>query len=446
MIVVGGNAAGMAAATAARRRRPDLDITLVEQSGRIATANCSAPAYLDGRIVQVSALENLTPQNASEQYSLNVLTGHQALEIQPRAHRLAVRNAATGQTFDLPYDRLILSTGARPIRPSVPNVGARGILALRSLDDAEEIRRWLEIRRPSTFVVIGTGTIAQVCAEALKSHGLEIHFIGREEGLMEDLEKPISECLMQALLDAGIHVHFAENITGFQVSLENEVEAVEFPGQTLRCQGVLIAMGVAPNTDLARSAGLRLGVQETLQVDRRLGTSRAGIYACGDCTHSFFRTTNKPFYWPLATTASRQGRQAGEIAAGARGEDPGTLATRLWTCLGLQVARVGLSSKLARDMGVKHRVTHASAASKPGMYGGHSMDLALISDPETGRLLGAQIIGKEGVHARLCALSAAISGKLTLKEVENLDLGYSPELAALWDPVQIAGRLGRKRP
>ncbi len=445
LIVVGGNAAGMAAATNARRRRPDLDITLIEKGRRIAMATCSIPAYLENRIESISSLENLTPSAAADKYKLNVMTAHEAIAIEPRSHRLVVRNADTDQTFDLPYDRLILSTGARAIHPDWPNVHAKGIFTLRNLDDAFGLRSHIESRKPKRVVVVGAGTIAQVCASALRKLGPEVVMIGPEKRLMEYLEEPISSHISKTLETGNISLYFDHNIVGFKVTPEGEVSAVETTQREIVCQAVLLAIGVLPNTDLARSADLALGTQGTIRIDRHLMTSRQNIYACGDCTHTVLNITRKPIYWPLATTASRQGRQAGESAVGNQGEDPGTLATRLWTCFDLVIGRVGLSSAQAAGSGFKSQITTIEAASKPGFYGGHRITLVIISDSETGRVLGAQIAGREGVHARLNSMAAAISGKLTLKELENLDFGYTAELSGLWDPIQIAARVGRRQ-
>lgn len=435
----------MAAATSARRCRPDSDITIVERTPYLATATCSIPAFLDGRLQQIESLVNLTPQEVTQKYQLNVLTGHQAFEIDSRKHLLRARNLATEQILDLPYHRLILATGARPIKPKWPNINANGIFTLRGLEDASNLRNYIERRKPRRFVVIGTGTIAQVCAAALRSHGLEITFTGPTKSLMEDLEEPISERIREVLEQRGISHYIADNITGFKASLDNEVEAIELANQSIPCQGVLIALGVEPNVELGKTAGLALSVQNSLRIDRHLMTSRQGIFACGDCTHTTHKITHKPFYWPLATTASRQGRQVGAIASGAPGEDPGTLAARIWTCFDLQIARVGFSSSQAQEAGLQYTTTSIQASTKQKTHGGEVLDLVLISSKESGRLMGAQLVGKEGVQARFNALCVAIAGHLTLKNLENLDLGYTPELSNLWDPIQIAGRLGRKQ-
>ncbi len=444
LIIVGGNAAGMAAALRARRRRPDLDITIIEKSAYIAAATCSLPAFLEDRIAKIQSLVNLSPQEAASQHQLEVLTGHEALEIDPRGHQLTILNLATKQVTKLPYHRLILATGARPIRPNWPNINAGGIFTLRSLDEAQTLRNFLEQRRPRQFVVIGAGTIAQVCASALRSFGMEVRLIGQGDSLMKDLETPIHERIMSILVEGGIDVYFTDNEISLKVSHDNEVVAVDLAGKSFSCQGIMLAMGVEPRVELAKTAGIALSVQGAIRVDRHLMTSRQGIYACGDCAHSIFNLTHRPIYWPLATTASRQGRQAGENASGGQADDPGTLAARLWTCFNLQIAIVGLSSNRAKQQGIKHKITVTKANSKAPSYGGAQLDLVILSDPESGRILGAQMAGLEGIHARLAALSAAIAGRMTLKDLERLDFGFTPEISALWDPIHIAGRLGRR--
>lgn len=434
----------MAAALRARRRRPDLDITIIEKSSYIASANCSIPAYLDGRLAAVDSLQQLSPQTASSEHRLNVLIKHQALEINQRNHLVRVENLETGQTFDLPFHRLILSTGADPIRPNWQNVNAKGIFTLRNLEHAKNLRDYLERRKPRNFVVIGTGTIAQVCASALRSYGMQVMMIGQCEGLMEDLEPPISNRIRQALSEGGINDYFIDNYIAFKVSLDNEVEAVSTISKAFPCQGVLIALGVKPNVHLSETSGLTLGYSGAIRIDRHLMTSRFGIFSCGDCAETTNRIIHRPTYWPLATTAARQGRQAGESASGGQGFDPGTLQARIWTCFKLRIARIGLSPGQAKESGIKFMVTPIRARTRSRFYGGDELDLVVISDQKDGRIIGAQMAGYDGVLSKLNAFSAAITGKLTLKELENLDMGYSPELSSLWDPMQIAGRLGRR--
>ena len=435
----------MAAALRARRRRSDLDITVVEFGPYLACANCSIPAYLDGRLESIESLQNLTPEQATQEHHLNVLMRHRALEIDPRRHALKVRNLDTDQEFALPYHRLILATGARPIVPPIPNVRARGIFTLRHLTEAQALRHYLQTRKPRHFVVVGTGTIAQVCAASLRSYGMEVTFVGQDHALMADLEKPISERIYETLLANGITVYFADNIISFKVSLENEVQGLELPGRLIECDGVLLALGVQPNTDLARGADLALGLQGTIRVDRHLMTSRQYIYACGDCAHTTLRHNHKHFYWPLATTANRQGRQAGENASGGQGEDAGTLASRIWLCFGLQIGRIGLSTAQAQAAGFKPQLTAIKAPTNSKMYGGEFMDMVLIHNDPDGRILGAQMASLEGVLARLNSIAAAIAGRLSIQDLEDLDFAYTPEISSLRDPLQIAARQGRKR-
>lgn len=445
LIVVGGNAAGMAAALRARRNRPDIDITVVEKSDRISIANCSIPAYLEGLIESIDSLQVISPEEAFAQHRVDVLTGHQALEIHPTKHLLAVENLSTGQSFELPYHRLILSTGADPIRPDWPNVGAKGIFTLRNLDDAQSLRNFIERKKPAKFIVIGTGTIAQSCAAALRRHGLDVLMIGNSSGLMEDLEEPIAKRIHDTLVENDISEYYTDNLSGFKVSLEYEVTSVLEGSKSFPCQGVLLAMGVKPNVNLVKKTDISIGHSGAIRVDRHLMTSRQRIYACGDCAETVNRLTNRPIYWPLATTAARQGRQAGESACGGRGYDPGTFAVRLWTCFDLHIGRIGLSGIEAEENGFRANTTYVRAASKPSAFGGDELDLVLITDRKDDRLIGAQVAGREGVHARFNTLAAAIAGRLTLRDLENLDLGYTPRISNLWDPVQIGGRLGSKR-
>jgi NADPH-dependent 2,4-dienoyl-CoA reductase/sulfur reductase-like enzyme len=445
LLVIGANAAGMAAALRARRRRPDLDITVVERSERVAVANCAIPDFLHGRIATVDELQQLTLEQAREKHNLNILTTHKAVDIDPVRRYVSVTNLSTNQTFDLDYDALILATGADPIRPDWPNKNAPGVFTLRDACSAQSLRDFLERRKPESIAVIGTGTIAQGTASALSASGAKVTLIGLPGDLMVDLEPSINAKIIATLISNGINVYFSDNIYGFKVSLDGKVTGIVNGDELIPCECVLLAVGIRPNTELAKTAGISLGINGAIRVDRHLATSRSRIFACGDCAETHNRITNKPIYWPLATTAARQGRQAGESASGGIGQDPGTLMTRLWICFDLQVGRVGLSSRQAIEGGFKVQTTEIKALSKPKHAGGDEILLVLVNDRENGRILGAQAAGRKGILSRINTLAAAIVGKLTLSDLEGLDLGYTPELSTLWDPVLIAGRLGKKK-
>ncbi|MFH1862649.1 MAG: FAD-dependent oxidoreductase [bacterium] len=444
LIIVGGNAAGMTAALRARRLSPELDITVIEQSDFISGANCSIPAYLEGKISDISALIQLKPERVESEYHINLLTRHRALSIAPREHQLQVQNLSTEQSFSVPYHRLILATGASPICPNWVNRVTKGLFFLRSLQDAVELRQYLEIRRPESLAIIGTGTIAQACVSVLRTLGINVFLVGKSQGLLEDLEEPISERIRDVLKNNDVSVYLTDNLRGLKVSLDYKVEGVELADRALPCQGVLMAMGISPNTQLAKTADLAVGIDGTIRVDRHLMTSRQYIYACGDCTHTSHRILHKPVYWPLATTANRQGRLAGENTAGGNNLDLGSFTTRLWTCFNLQIGRVGISSRQAQVLGIRHKITAVRAQSKSRFYGGDDLDIVMISDDKDGRILGAQLAGFEGVHARLNTMVAAIAGHLRISELEQLDFGFTPKLANVWDPVQIAGRIAER--
>jgi NADPH-dependent 2,4-dienoyl-CoA reductase/sulfur reductase-like enzyme len=431
----------MAAAMRARRLAPTCDITVIERTDRISISNCSIPQYLNGTIENIGRLQVLSIADAKEQHRINILTSHTVREILPSRCLLTVENIPTGQLFTIPYQRLIISTGADPIRPNWPNVHADGVFTLRNLDDAVAVRRHLERVRLAKIIIIGTGTIAQVCASALKSAGAQVRMIGLSSGLMTDLEEPVSQSIMHTLHSNDIDVYFTDNLFGIKVSLDNNAAGIMEDSRIHECSCVLLAMGVKPNAEIAKSAGIAVGKFGAIRVDNHLMTSRQRVYACGDCAETINRITNRPVYWPLATTAARQGRQAGECAVTGNGNDPGTYLMRLWTCFELEIGRVGLSSIQAKEAGFKVKTTAIKAKSRPE---GENIELVLIHESGTDRILGAQAVGTEGIHARINTLSAAITAKMSLKEIESLDLGYTPGISSLWDPVHIAGRMGQR--
>ncbi len=435
----------MAAAMRARRVCSDCKITVIEHTGRISIANCIIPAYLADDVEDINELQLLSPQTAISEHRIDVFTHHKAQNIQPSKRALSVENLETSQVLEITYDRLILSTGASPILLDVPNNNTEGVFKLRNLHDALEFRNFLERRKPESITVIGTGSIAQTCAAALHKRGMEITMIGIEKTLMPDLHPLLSERIIRTLEMNNINVYTDDIITNLKASLDASVQAVVTDKRTINCDCILFTVGVKPNVDLARSASINLGKTGAIKVDRRLTTSRSGIYACGDCAETHHIITNKPIYYPSATTAARQGRAAGENAVGGNSiNDTGTLTSSIWRCFDLIVGRAGLSNRQAADAGFYYKTTLVQALSKPTQFGGDYIDIIIVSDSESGRLLGVQIAGMDGVHARLNAFVGAITAKMTLHDIEALDFPYSPEISNLRDPMNIAGRIGQK--
>ncbi|TKJ38579.1 hypothetical protein CEE37_12510 [candidate division LCP-89 bacterium B3_LCP] len=443
LIIIGGNAAGMSAAMRARRLAPDCSIKVIERTDRISISNCLIPEYLSGTIENIDSLQQLKAEVVRKEHDIDVLLKHELIEIDHRSRRISIENLETNQNYDLPYDRLILATGADPIIPNLPNIHANGVFTLRNLTQAKHFRQFLELRKPVRFAVLGAGILAQVCASALSSYGMEVFLIdNRAESHIDKLEEPIAMCISDKLHNNDINVYYVDNIASINLSHEGIVTGITTNSRVFECQGILIATGIKPNLHVAKQAGIVTGIDNSIKVDRHLNTSAGGIYACGDCAQTFNSITQKTVYWPTATNASKQGRIAGENAVGGNVHDKGTLMTRIWSCFDLQIGRVGLSSHLAEKAGIKYEKVSVSTESKPQLFGGSGIELTVIFKSDGGRLIGAQLVGTDGVHARLNTLSTAISGKLTINDLEELDLGYTPKSSALWDPVQIAGRLG----
>jgi NADPH-dependent 2,4-dienoyl-CoA reductase/sulfur reductase-like enzyme len=444
LVIIGGNAAGIAAALRAKRAAPKLDITIIEQSEYVSAATCSIPSFLEGKIHQISSLQQLTPDEISNKHGINVLVLHRVLEIAPHRQQLTVENAITCQQFEFAYDRLILATGATPILPRIPGITSEGIFTLRSLEHASNIKRFLDLKKTKNIVILGTGTIAQVCLEGLKTSGSSVTLLGQNQNLMEDLDEVISGRIKQVMKNNYIKAIFVDKRLSINSSLEGTIKSLLVGDQNLSCDLLLVAIGINPKVELGKSAGLEVDKFGAFRVDRHLNTNKKNIYACGDCASTYHRLTHKPFYWPLATTASRQGRQAGESAATNRGIDAGTLAMRFWTCFDLQIGRVGISAFQANKLGWRNRRVHIQAGSKSKFFGGSEIDLVIYSEPETEKIIGAQMAGLDGVHARLNTMAVAIEAKMTIQDLERLDLAYNPKHSGLWDPIQVIGRAGDK--
>jgi NADPH-dependent 2,4-dienoyl-CoA reductase/sulfur reductase-like enzyme len=444
LVVVGGDAAGMSAASQARRLAPDLEIVVLEAGDHVSYAACGLPLLVSGEVTDPTRLLGLTPEIAREQRGLDVRTGTRVTGIDRAGCRVHLSGAGT-----LPFDRLVLATGARPLRPALPGVDLEGIHALRHLDHGLALHRDLTRAPRRRAVVAGAGYVGLDVAEALRRRGLAVTLIKRTAGPLLGLEPELGALAEEALTRGGCL--FLRDAPLYGLEGAGRVAAVHAGGERLAADLVVLALGIEPATELAREAGLSLGPGGAVAVDAFLATSAAGILAAGDCATQRHRVTGQAVHLPQALGANRQGRIAGANAAldlldrPGRRTDPGTLGTAMKRLFDVELAHTGLSLAAARAAGREAFATVITARTRPGYTPGSGViKVALITERGTGRLLGGQIAGASGSAKRIDVLATALSAGLDVAALADLDLGYTPVLSPLWDPLLVAARLAAR--
>ncbi len=442
LVVIGGVAAGMSAAAKAKRTRPELDVVVYEKGGHISYAACGLPYFLAGDVPQLEALIMRTPQQMEKQ-GVQVKIHHEVTSVDVEGRTVQVHDLEGQRSFEQAYDQLVIATGARPVCPQLPGCELQGIFGLRSLESGLAIRQYLNDKSPKRAVIVGGGYIGVEMAETLRRIGLEVTMVVRSgKVLRTTLDDDMREVVHSELERQGVEIA-AGPARGFAGN--GQVTAVQTAGGELPCDLVILGLGAEPNVDLAVGAGVGLGLTGAIAIDSRMCTNRPGVYAAGDCAEALHRVTGKPAWVPLGSTANKQGRVAGSNAAGKAASFEGILGTMIVRCFELAVGSTGLTTLEARAAGhgVEETKIQASDLSHyfPGTADSH---VKLIVDRGSGQLLGGQLVGPHRAIKRLDVLAAAIHNRMTVSEVQELDLGYAPPFAPVWDPILVAANVAAK--
>src|SRR3990172_1066585 len=395
ILVVGGNAAGMTAASRAKRPDPSLSITILEAGTRIAYSICGLPFAIEGR-VGFEDLVLFTPESLANQRGIEARVNREAIEIEPSRKRVVVLNRATGERESHPYDKLLLATGYRPLSPGIEGIDLKGVFTASRLEDGEAILSWISTGSARSAVILGGGYVGLELAEALVERGLEVTIVERSPAVLKSLDSDMARLVEEELERKGARVltgRVAKRIAG---TSSGRVEAVELATGSLRLPAdlVFVDVGVAPRVELAEKAGIRLGPSGAIAVSEQLETSIPSIYAAGngaECTHL---VTGRPMTIPLGTVASKQGRIAGENLAGRRTRFAGALGTSLVKVLGVTAAATGLSSEAAEREGFRSVAASIEGRFQASYFGsGAPAKVKEVAERGSGRLLGAQIVG-----------------------------------------------------
>lgn len=445
LVVVGADAAGMSAASVARRRRPatDLAITAFDRGHHSSYSACGIPYYVGGLVDAVDDLVARTPDEFRTRQQIEVRLGHEVTEIDPA--RGAVRVVAGGTARWEPYDHLMVAVGATPVRPPLEGLDADGVFGVQTLDDGAAIRDWLRRERPAQAVVVGGGYVSLEMAEAFVELGIETHLVEAAPHPMGTLDPDMGELVSTGLRELGVVLHLDTQVEGFDVR-DGRVRAVRTAAGPVAAGVVALGLGVRPNVALAEAAGVALGESGAVAVDDHQRTSVERVWSGGDCCEKWHRVARRGVAIALGTHANKQGRVAGANLGGLDLRFPGVVGTAATKVGPVQVARTGLTTAEAEDAGFRPVAVTADATSRAGYYPGAApITTKLVYDEPTRRLLGAQIVGREGAAKRIDVLAVALWHEMTVDEIVDLDLSYAPPYSPLWDPVLVAARVASGR-
>ena len=442
LVVVGGDAAGMSAASQAKRSAGErLDVVALERTPYVSYSACGIPYWVAGDVSSPDELIARTPEEHRRR-GIDLRTGHEVQDLDLDRRKITVRDLDGRHTYSLEFDRLVMATGAMPVRPSIPGVDAAGIHGVQTLADGAAVIGALASSAPRTAVVVGGGYIGLELAEALVRHGLTVTLLDLAPEPMTTLDPDMGKLVREAMVGMGIDVRVGTPVDGFEASIAGGVTGVVAGSTTFAADLVVLGLGVRPNTALAKAAGLPLGETTAIRVDERLGVRGVeGVWAGGDCAETFNLVSQRWGHIPLGTHANKHGRVIGINVSGGNASFPGVVGTAVSKVCSLEIARTGLRESDARAVGLDHVAVTIEATSRAGYFPGASaMTVKLLAERGSGRLLGAQIVGREGAAKRIDVCAVALWNSMTVEDMTSLDLGYAPPFSPVWDPVLVAAR------
>ena len=439
VIIVGGVAGGATAAARLRRLDETAEIVVFERSGYVSYANCGLPYYIGGVITDKEELTLQTPESFWQRFRVDMRVRHEVTAIHPAEKTVDVRNLATGETFTESYDKLILSPGARPTQPALPGVGIDRLFTLRTVEDTLKIREFIEQHHPRSAVLAGGGFIGIELVENLRELGLDVTVVQRPKQLLNPLDADMAAFLHAQLRQKGVKLMLGRTVEGFAAD-GDRVNVLIKDEAPLTADMVVLAIGVTPDTALARDAGLELGIKGSIVVNDRMETSVPDIYAVGDAVQVKHFVTGQDTLLSLAGPANKQGRIAADNICGGDSRYLGSQGSSVIKVFDMTIAATGVNEKTARQAGIDCDKVFLSPMSHAGYYpGGKVMTMKVVFEKGTYRLLGAQIVGYEGVDKRIDVLATAIHAGLTGPQLKDLDLAYAPPYSSAKDPVNMAG-------
>jgi len=441
LVVIGGDAAGMSAASKVRREQPGREIVVFEKGRHTSYAACGIPYFVGGLVERHEMLIAREPAVFREKQNIDVRILHEVVRIDAGKKRVQVDDLSGGRQFWEYYDELLIATGASPVVPDISSIDAAGIFALSSLQSGIDLFKFIAENKPGKAVIAGGGYIGIEMAEALADRGFEVSLIDMASQVMTTMDEEMTRPVAEYMVKQGVKVFLGEKIEGFEKDSEGRVRRVLAGSLNLESGLVILGLGVKPNSALAREAGIPAGAGGAIKVDKRQETGAGGVWAAGDCAESYHILKKRQVFVPLGTVANKQGLVAGICISGGDAEFPGVLGTAITRFRDMEMSRTGLSEKEAGELGLSYRKTTIESPSRSSYFPGSGrMTVKLLAEEKTGRIIGGQIVGMNGSAKRIDTVAAAITAGMTAQQVVDMDLAYAPPFSPVWDPVQTAAR------
>lgn len=439
LVVVGGVAAGMSAASRARRLRPDIEIVVFESGGDVSYAACLLPYFISGVVGDRDSLIHYDAEFFRSKRAIDVRLHTVVTSIDTTRKSVTFRDAA-GKEGTVSFDALVLGTGASAFKPPLPGIDMPGVATLRGVSDGEEIKARIDSGRVRKATVIGAGFIGLEMAEAFTARGIDVTVIELLPTILSTLDTDMSEVVERELRDKGVVLRLGTGVDGFEPrDGTHDLGYVLAGGQRLESDLALVSIGVRPSVRLASDAGIALGATGAIKVDARQVTSEPSVLAAGDCAEATHVVTGRPVWIPLGTTANKQGKLAGENAVGGSARFGGVAGTSITKVFDLGVAQTGLSAGAASEEGFATESVKITSSSRASVYPGAApVDVKLVFEKVGGKLLGGQVIGTGDAAKRIDTVAAALHARMTVAELAEIDMSYAPPFSPVWDPVAMA--------
>jgi CoA-dependent NAD(P)H sulfur oxidoreductase len=445
IVVVGAVAAGTSAASQAKRRLPEAEVVLLERGPFVSYGACGIPYNLQDPARALTDLVAVGPDQFRKDRHVDLRLRHEARHVDAQRKCVQVRDLEQDRDYELGYDALVIATGARATRLPIPGMDVDGVLTLRELTDAEALKQVLDRRQPTAAVLVGAGYIGLELAETLRARGVAVTVLEKGPQVAPGYDARIAKRVREELEEQGVRVEVGIDLKRVDRAADGRLVAQTDRGG-FATDLIVIAVGVKPNVELAQAAGAKLGPTGAIAVDAELRTNLEAVWAAGDCAETTQLVSGETSWVPLGTTANKQGKIAGANASGAHERFRGIVGTAAFKVFDLQVARTGLAERDLQRLGLDYVSAHSEQASRASSFQREPEPITSVLYVERGsqRLLGAQLVGRDGAALRIDVYAAALHARMSIEQVEALDLAYAPPFAPVYDPILIAATVARK--
>jgi len=446
IVIIGGVAAGMSAASAAKRLNRETEVVAFEKSKFVSYAACGIPYYLSEVVKDYKSLVAISAEDFRAKRRIDLRTEHEVGSIDLDKKTVTVTDLKENETYDVGWSKLVIATGAHAMDVPVEGADAPNVFSVHTLGDGVKVMGFLRDRNPRRAVIIGAGYIGLELAETFRKRDMVVSIVQRSDTLMRGLEHGVGEKVEEELDRQGVVLQKNTAVKAFEAGQNHEIRRLITDKGEIETDIIISSIGVRPSVELAENAGIELGKTGAIATDDKMTTNHPDVYSSGDCTEAWHRILKRPIFLPLGTTANKQGRVAGTNAAGEEEIFPGIVGSAVAKVFDLAVARTGLGLKQALDEGYDAVSNTITARSRAGYYpGAKPLTITMVADKKSGKLLGAQLTGADGTAKRNDVLATTLTAGMTIEQIEYLDLCYAPPYSPVYDPILVAARQIRKK-